>query len=466
VLTALVLVLGLLAVTGTASALVAYYRLNGNITQDDVNSLIGTDRPAKVANPDQPKEPENILLIGSDKRSGAAADNPDVAGQRSDTTILLHLAADRNSAVGVSIPRDTIVDIPQCKRRDGTTLPSQQGQMFNDAFSEGGTACTIKTVEAITDIRIDHHVVIDFGGFRGMVNALGGVRICLPKDVNDPQSHLNLKAGTQTVKGKEALAYVRTRHGLGNGSDIERIDRQQVFLSSMISKIKGTGLLLRPDRLLRFLDSATKSITTDPELGDLNALRKLATDVKNIDTKDVTFLTVPNQPYAPNPNRVELKPSAKAVWNALRFDQPLPGKKKKSTSTPTPTTSGAPLVTAPEQVRVQVLNGSLTAGEATRVAEGLTAQGFEVVGVSNAARRDYPTTTVLHDPAYDESGRTLGAALQGSTVSADRSLGRTLQVIVGSDSPQVTAVQVTGSTVSPAPEETLKTRSADQDICS
>jgi LCP family protein required for cell wall assembly len=466
VLTALVVVIGLLAVTGTASALVAYYRLNGNITKDDVSSLIGTDRPAKVANPDEPKEPENILLIGSDKRSGAAADNPDVAGQRSDTTILLHIAADRQSAVGVSIPRDTIVEIPKCKHHDGSTVPAQSAAMFNAAFSEGGAACTIKTVEALTDIRIDHHVVIDFGGFRGMVNALGGVQICLPKDVNDPQSHLDLKAGTQTVKGKEALAYVRTRHGLGNGSDIERIDRQQAFLSSMISKIKGNGLLLRPDRLLRFLDSATKSITTDPELGDLNALRKLAGDVKGIDTKDVTFLTAPNQPYPADPNRVELKPSAKALWNALRFDQPLPGKKKKGSTTPPPSASGPPLVTAPEKVRVQVLNGSTTAGEATRVAEGLTEQGFQVVGVSNAVRRDYTTTTVLHDPAYNESGRTLGTALHGSKVTPDASLGSTLQVIVGSDSPQVTHVQVTGSTSSPAPEEKLKTRSANQDICS
>jgi LCP family protein required for cell wall assembly len=465
VLTALVVVLGLLAVTGTASALVAYYRLNGNITQDDVSGLLGTDRPAKVKNPDAPKDPENILLIGSDKRSGEAANNPNVAGQRSDTTILLHLAADRKSAVGVSIPRDTIVDIPGCTRHDGSKVPEQPAQMFNDAYSEAGAACTIKTVEKLTGIRIDHHVVIDFGGFKGMVNALGGVQICLPKDVNDPQSHLDLKAGTHTVKGQQALAYVRTRHGLGNGSDIERIDRQQAFLSSMITKIKSNGLLLRPDRLLRFLDSATKSITTDPELGNLNALRKLAQEVKGIDTRNVAFLTAPNRPYPANPNRVELKPSADALWNALRFDQPLPGKRKK-TATPTPTTSGPPLVTAPEKVRVTVLNGSTTAGEATRVAEALTAQGFQVVDVGNATRRDHTTTTVLHDPAYDESGRTLGAALQGSTVTADASLGSTLQVIVGSDSPQVSPVTVSGSTASPAPEETFKTRSAAQDICS
>jgi LCP family protein required for cell wall assembly len=463
--TALVVVVGLLTVTGTASALVAYYKLNGNITKEDVSGLIGGDRPNKVVVPDAPKQPENILLIGSDRRTGKAADNPNTAGQRSDTTILLHLAADRKSAVLVSIPRDTIVDIPSCKRRDGATVPAQTATMFNSAFSEAGAACTIKTVEKMTKIRVDHHVVIDFDGFKDMVNALGGVKICLPEAVNDPQSHLALGAGEHNVKGAAAHAYVRTRHGLGNGSDISRIDRQQAFLSSMVTKVKSKGLLLRPDRLLRFLGAATNSLTTDPELGNLNALRHLASDVKGIDTKNVTFLTAPNEPYPQDPNRVQLKASAQSVWNALRYDQPLPGQRPKPSTTPEATPSGPPLVTPPERVRVQVLNGSQTSGEATRVAEALTEAGFEVVDVGNASRRDYPTTTVLHDPAYDESGRTLGAAIGGSVVKEDLSLSSTLVVIVGSDSPQVTPVKVTGSTASPAPQETLQTRSANQNIC-
>jgi len=451
----------LLTVTGTASALVAYYKLNGNITKDDVSGLLGTDRPTKVENPDTPTEPENILLIGSDKRPPAQRDATN-AGQRSDTTILLHLAADRKSAVLVSIPRDTIVNIPTCERRDGTTVPAQPTGMFNAAFSEAGAACTIKTVEKLTHIRIDHHVVIDFGGFKDMVNALGGVKICVPQDVSDPESHLFITKGEHVVKGSQALAYVRTRHGLGNGSDIDRINRQQAFLGSMISKIKSKGLLLRPDRLLSFLGAATNSISTDPGLGSLNALRKLAQDVKNIDTKNVTFLTAPNQPYPADHNRVELKPSAATVWNALRYDQPLPGKKKP---TPAATETGPPLKTPPENIRVQVLNGSTTKGEAARIAQELTADGFQVVGVGNAPSRDYTTTKVLFDPAYDESGRTLGAAVTGSTATPDATLGSTLVVIVGSDAPQVSKVKVGGSTASPPPEEKLQTRTASSNIC-
>jgi len=461
IVTALVVVVSLLTVTGTASALVAYYKLNGNITKDDVSGLLGTDRPTKVENPDTPTEPENILLIGSDKRPPAQRDATN-AGQRSDTTILLHLAADRKSAVLVSIPRDTIVNIPTCERRDGTTVPAQPTGMFNAAFSEAGAACTIKTVEKLTHIRIDHHVVIDFGGFKDMVNALGGVKICVPQDVSDPESHLFITKGEHVVKGSQALAYVRTRHGLGNGSDIDRINRQQAFLGSMISKIKSKGLLLRPDRLLSFLGAATNSISTDPGLGSLNALRKLAQDVKNIDTKNVTFLTAPNQPYPADRNRVELKPSAATVWNALRYDQPLPGKKKP---TPTATETGPPLKTPPENIRVQVLNGSTTKGEAARIAQELTADGFQVVGVGNAPSRDYTTTKVLFDPAYDESGRTLGAAVTGSTATPDATLGSTLVVIVGSDAPQVSKVKVGGSTASPPPEEKLQTRTASSNIC-
>jgi LCP family protein required for cell wall assembly len=464
VVTALCVTVAVLFVTGSVSAFVVYQKLNGNITQEDVDRLITGHRPDKVKVPDAPEEPLNILLLGSDERSGQAAENSTVSGRRSDTTILLHLAADRQSAVMVSIPRDTMVPIPSCKRSDGTVLAAHPVAMFNSAFSEAGAACTIKTVEQLTDIRIDHHVVVDFGGFKDMVDALGGVKVCVPEDVHDPDSHLDLTKGIHNVKGQQALAYVRTRHALGNGGDIDRISRQQAFLGSMVNKIKSKGLLLRPDRLLSFLGAATNSITTDPGLGNLNALRRLAQDVKGIDTRNVTFLTAPNEAYPADPNRVQLKPKAAEVWNALRLDDPLPGKEPKPTATATP--AGPPLVTAPSSIRVEVLNGSGVTGAAAELAKKLEAAGFVVVRVGDADRSDYPTTQVLHDPAYDESGRTLGASITGSTVTEDISLGSTLRVIVGADSPDVVAVHVAGATGSPSPTETLDVRSADQDICS
>ncbi len=455
-LTALGVVVALLAVTGTALGAVAYYRFNGNINKIPIANQLGTDRPEKVAEPAADTEAMNILLMGSDKRAG------DVSfGERSDTTILLHLAADRKSGVMVSIPRDSIVDIPECITAGGKTVPARKSVMFNSAFSEGGAACTVKAVEKLTDILIDNYVVIDFRGFKDMVNALGGVEVCVPQAVDDPKSHLNLAAGRQTVKGQQALAYVRTRYALGNGGDLSRLDRQQAFLGSMVTKVKSTGLLLRPVKLFKFLDAATKSITTD--LGSLNDMRKMAQGVRGISTKDVTFLTVPNEPYPADPNRVQWKPSAEAVWTALRFDQPLPGKDRKPSATATP--SGPPLVTPPERISVEVRNGSGVAGEAARVARELTSAGFNVVKVSTADRSDYLTTTVLHDPAYDESGRTLGAALPGSVVQDDISLGSTLVVVVGADAPTASHVEVGAASPSPGADEELTVRTADADIC-
>ncbi|HEX4698851.1 MAG TPA: LCP family protein [Actinomycetes bacterium] len=461
VLTGFLVVVLLILGAGSVTAFVAYQKLNGNINHLDVSNLIGPEkeRPQKVA--EDPKA-ENILVMGSDKRSGKNAAN--VAGARSDTTIVLHLAADRKSATLVSIPRDSMVPIPSCTKQDGTEVPAQTIAMFNSAFSEAGPACTIKTVEKLTKIRIDHYIVVDFSGFKNMIDALGGVRVCLPYAVNDPQSHLNLAAGTHTVKGQQALAYVRTRHGIGNGSDLSRIDRQQAFISSMVKKVKSTGVLLRPDKLYNFLSAATSSLTTD--FGSLKSMAGLAQDVKSLPTKDVTFLTIPNEPWTQDPNRVQWKKSAGPVWRSLRFDQPLPGKGPAPTSTASATPSGPPLVTPPERVSVQVLNGSGVKGAASRLAEQLSAVGFNVVGVGDASHTGYTTTTVLHDPAYDESGRTLGAAVPGSTVTADASLGSTLQVIVGTDDPTAVAVKVSGSTSSPEPTETLQTRQASDSICS
>ena len=461
VLTGLLVVVVLILGAGSVTAFVAYQKLNGNINHVDVSNLIGPakDRPQIVA--EDPKA-ENILVMGSDQRSGKNAAN--VAGARSDTTIVLHLAADRKSATLVSIPRDSMVPIPSCTKQDGTVVPAQTIAMFNSAFSEAGPACTIKTVEKLTKIRIDHYIVVDFSGFKNMIDALGGVKVCIPHAVDDPQSHLNLAAGTHTVKGEQALAYVRTRHGLGNGSDLERIDRQQAFISSMVKKVKSTGVLLRPDKLYNFLSAATSSLTTD--FGSLKSMAGLAQDVKGLPTKDVTFLTIPNEPWTQDPNRVQWKKSAGPVWRSLRFDQPLPGKGPAPTATESATPSGPPLVTPPEKVSVQVLNGSGVKGAASKLAEQLSAVGFNVVGVGDASHTGYTTTTVLHDPAYDESGRTLGAALPGSTVTADASLGSTLQVIVGTDDPTAVAVKVTGSTSSPEPTETLQTRQASDSICS
>ncbi|MFT9667535.1 LCP family protein [Streptomyces rhizosphaericola] len=301
-----------------------YNKLDGNITTDTGAAaelkVYEKERPTPVA-----MDAQNILLIGSDSRAGdnSRYGRDDGGSQRSDTTILLHLAADRKSATAVSLPRDLMVEIPACRTGDDKETRERFGQ-FNSAFELGGSACTIRTVERLTGIRIDHHMVVDFNGFKDMVDAVDGVEICLKEPINDKDAHLELPAGRQTLNGEEALGYVRARKTLGDGSDTERMERQQRFLGALVNKMQSNGVLLNPTRLYPVLDAATKSLTTDPGLDSLRDLYDLVRSMRDVPTDQVQFLTVPRQPYRNNPNRDELvEPDAGELFKQLREDKPV-----------------------------------------------------------------------------------------------------------------------------------------------
>jgi LCP family protein required for cell wall assembly len=301
-----------------------YKKLDGNITTDTSAAAelkaYEKERPLPIA-----RGAQNILLIGSDTRSGdnSAYGRGGSGSQRSDTTILLHLAADRRSATAMSIPRDLMSGIPSCHTGDGKATKAQFAQL-NWAFELGGTACTIRTVEKMTGIRVDHHVVIDFSGFKDMVDAVHGVEVCLKEPVDDADAHLKLPAGRQKLDGEKALGYVRARKSIGDGSDTERMDRQQKFLGALVNKMQSNGVLLNPTRLYPVLDAATKSLTTDPGLDSLRDLYDLVRGMRNVPTDKVQFLTVPRQSYRDDPNRDELvQPDADRLFTALRRDEPV-----------------------------------------------------------------------------------------------------------------------------------------------
>ncbi|MFJ5143345.1 LCP family protein [Streptomyces sp. NPDC088707] len=310
-----------------------YRKLDGNITTDTTAAAelrrYERERPPAVVS-----AARNILLIGSDTRSGEGNRKygRDKGTQRSDTTILLHLSAGKKSATAVSLPRDLMVTIPSCRKTDGTRTREQFAQ-FNWAFEFGGTACTIRTVEKLTGIRVDHHMVIDFRGFKKMVDAVDGVEVCLKEPVNDPDAKLKLPAGRQTLHGEQALGFVRARKSIGNGSDTDRMDRQQQFLGALVSKVQSDGVLLNPTKLYPVLDAATKAITTDQGLDSLRDLYDLARSMRAIPTEKVLFLTVPRRPYTYNANRDELvQPAASQLFKQLREDRAVvvtPGDEKK-----------------------------------------------------------------------------------------------------------------------------------------
>jgi len=334
-----VIVLSLLAVVLTSAFVIAYKKLEGNINAVSIGEQLGTDRPEPVK-VEGPKRPMNVLVMGSDNRDGTniGGDTPGL----SDTTILLHLSADRNYAYGVSLPRDAMVDRPECTTKNGKRKIEGGLTQFNAAYAVGGPACSIKTVEHLTDVRIDHFVVIDFAGFKDMVNAVNGVTVCVPNQVDDEIGKIHLPKGTYKVNGAQALDYVRVRHGLGapNG-DIGRMKRQQAFIAAMVEKVVAKGTLANPVRLYRFLDAATKSLTTDTGFAHLKELASLGSSLKNIGLDNVQFITVPNQPYTADPNRLEWAPEAKGLWRKMRFDKPL-GKFGAGALTPANKPSGKP----------------------------------------------------------------------------------------------------------------------------
>jgi LCP family protein required for cell wall assembly len=276
----------------------------------------------------------NILALGSQTRDGQGPGfGYDPGTDLSDTSMLIHVNAAHTAAIVLSIPRDLLVYRPACRERVGGSaiVPAQQNAMLDSAMNLGGPACTVATVEAMSGIRIDHFVVLNFNGFRTMTDVLGGVQVCVPAPgIHDWRSHLNISAGLHTISGNEALAFVRDRHGIGNGGDLGRIRMQQMFLSSLIKKVMSQGTLTDPVTLYRIADAATKSVITDPGLGSVQQLLGLAQSLRGLSLRHITFVTLPNESDPTDVNRlISQQPAASSVWHLLRDDLPwsrkLPG---------------------------------------------------------------------------------------------------------------------------------------------
>lgn len=322
VLLSTMVVLGMVTGLGTVWL---YRDLNHNLDVVDVADQL-YDQPDKPEST-EPQEPLNILVMGSDDRDGSGnnIDGLTGSGQRSDTTLLFHLSGDRKSAYGVSIPRDSLVTRPDCIGDDGETIEGADNAMWNEAFAVGGPACTIQQFQTLTDIKVDHFVVVDFAGFKDMVDAIDGVPVCIPEDISDPAHDIDIKAGTRELRGKEALNYVRARYTLGDGSDIGRVKRQQAFIAAMANKVVSGGVLARPDRLIGFLRAATKSLTVDPGLDNFVKISKVGLGFKDIGLSRVRFITIPwaydtREEYR---GRVVWTEDAERVWNRVLNDKPM-----------------------------------------------------------------------------------------------------------------------------------------------
>ncbi|WP_229858547.1 LCP family protein, partial [Streptomyces anandii] len=289
-------------------------------------------RPGKADNGS-----ENILVLGSDSRSGTnkkLGGGTDDGSARSDTAMIVHVYEGHKKATVISMPRDTLVDRPECTDAKGATHPAVHGAMFNESYSTGGAACTVKTVESLTGLRMDHYLEVDFNGFEKLIDELGGVQVTTTKAIHDPDSHLNLAAGPHTLSGQQALGLVRTRHGVGDGSDLGRIQLQQAFVKALVEQVKHIGLFTSPKRLYDLADTATKAVTADSDLGSVNSLMSFADGLKGISSSHMTMVTMPVRYDPANPNRVVVvKSKAQLVWDALRKDRPVPKAATEGTAT-------------------------------------------------------------------------------------------------------------------------------------
>ncbi|MFM9444207.1 LCP family protein [Streptomyces acidiscabies] len=462
----LTIVLSLVVLLGAGAGWL-YLKLDGDINTFDAGGL-SDNRPEDTAG-------ENVLVIGSDARTdGNAAlgggDKDDIG--RSDTAFLLHVYADHQHALAVSIPRDTLVTIPPCKLPDGTWSAEQRNTMFNAAFSMGQTdkgnpACTQNTVEKLTGMRVDHTVVVDFKGFAALTDVVGGVDVCLPNDIYQKdlspgratRGDLLFPKGEQKVSGQKALDYVRIRHGIGDGSDIGRIKRQQAFVASLLKQIKEKGL--SPTNLLPLAEAATKSLTVDPGLGSADKLISFAMSLKDVDLHNTKFVTVPWRYEGARVAIVE--PDASALWSALKEDRTIDGQnaggRKKTTAAPAP----APVSGA--GIDVAVYNGTTVSGLAAKGAAKLTAAGFTVTGTATAASQAHATTVVQYGPGLEKSAQTVAAAFPGARL--EQIQGTALNVVLGDDYAGSAGTGTASPTPTSVPSQVAAdARSADDNPCS
>lgn len=396
-----------LLVLGTLGGYKVYRDTLGEVNTLDLDGKLGNSRPVNATGA------LNVLIVGSDTREGdnlkygqqMAAD-----GKRTDTIILMHVAPDRDKATFVSFPRDSVVAMPACTSETGAPVAART-EMINAAYNEGGITCTISTIESLTDIRIDHFVEVDFSGFKNIVNALGGVRICLTKPVDDKKSKLTLPAGWHLLAGEKALGYVRLRN-YGDGSDIGRIKRQQVFLSQVVKKATSSELLTDPAKLLNFIQTTAKSVRMDEDLAkDSGTLFQIGQSAQKLTASGVKLITVPWGPHPDDPNRVAwVQPYANQLFAAIKSDTEV---------TPPPDTKVKTVQR--EQVRLQVFNGTDTPGRAKEVAAELAAQGFVVTHVGNArpAAGNVPTTAVRYAKKETAEGPAYGDAV-AARLSGDK----------------------------------------------
>jgi LCP family protein required for cell wall assembly len=317
-------VVGLVAGVAVALSAIAVVELSNTIKANGI-VLAGS---SQITSADL-EGPINVLLVGSDTRAGQGSEFGYTKSVLADVIILLHVSADRKNATALSFPRDLLVPWPKCP---STSIPPGPGYLpqslgqINATIANGGPGCTLLTVEALTGLEIPYLGLIDFKGVIEMSNAIGGVEVCVTQPIDDPYTFLKLDAGTHTLQGKDALQFLRTRHGVGDGSDLSRISNQQVFLTSLLRKVKSAGVLGNPIYLYSLASAAARNMKFSESLTDVNVMVAMAGALRNVDLDKMTFLQVPSRGGLPAPYSGRVAPiyeTANLIFEKLQNDEPI-----------------------------------------------------------------------------------------------------------------------------------------------
>ncbi|MFI1359772.1 LCP family protein [Streptomyces sp. NPDC020898] len=402
--------------------------LEGNVQTTDVGTA-GKSGFSK-------DEAFNILVIGTDKRTGAGNESYGDAGSvgHADTTILLHVSKDRTNATAMSIPRDLIVDVPDCptKLADGTEkiIPGTQGVRFNTSLGQDGRdpGCTMRTVKEVTGISVDHFMMADFNAVKTLTTAVDGVEVCVQNAVNDKESKLKLPAGKSTVEGEQALAFLRTRHSFGNQGDLDRIKVQQQFLGSLMRKMSSSDTLTNPAKLLKLAEAATKALTVDTGIGKVSTLKDVALELKKVPTKNITFMTVPviDNPAEKVRATVVVGPTAPEVFNTIANDVSFTAvKQQKAKEAAAVAARLKGTQSAASDVRVRILNGGAVAGSAQETLNYLqNDEGVTKSENAGNAPAELAKTTLEYASDQADQARKLAAimGLSGSAMKPGKSV--------------------------------------------
>ncbi|MGO2660469.1 LCP family protein [Mycetocola reblochoni] len=450
---------GLVVALGIGVGSVAL-KLQGNLQTAPLTA--GTALP-KEADEKQSHDALDILVIGSDSRDADnAAYGDDDGGRRSDALMLVHIAKDDARIDVLQIPRDTLTQLPACEDTGSGAYAGGYG-MINSALMYG-ESCSVAAVQDLTGVNIEHFISIDFVGFKTMVQAIDGLPICLPEAMQDSYAGLDLPAGEQVLDGEQALSLARTRHAVGDGSDLARLGNQQKVMAALMQKITSAEVLTRPDRLVNLLDAITKSLTVDSGLGSIGNLSSLAARVASVKNSDITFVAMPAAAAPTDPNRVVPTEAAQAIFTNIAADAPLKiegeeGADDSATADPSASATPSDEPSVATTTPVLVLNGTMTQGLATSTSTELTEAGFVSGGVGDAAVSE-KTQLLITDTA---EARATAEALV-------KKMGYDLEPVVDANASGVTLVigdDIDEITTPVASEEAVEAEAstADANLC-